>query len=60
VKIVQEAGRALGFQVLMISHHDFAVFERYADKVYRFEPRPGWVVEVSEIAAPVRNADSGN
>lgn len=31
VKIVQEAGRALGFQVIMISHHDLSLFERYAE-----------------------------
>jgi DNA repair exonuclease SbcCD ATPase subunit len=40
VKIVHEAGRALGFQVLMISHHDAATFERYADKIYRLSPDP--------------------
>ena len=38
VKIVHEAGRALGFQVLMISHHDIAAFEQYADKAYKFQP----------------------
>jgi ABC-type branched-subunit amino acid transport system ATPase component len=38
VKIVHEAGRALGFQVLMISHHDVTLFERYADRIYRFTP----------------------
>jgi ABC-type glutathione transport system ATPase component len=38
VKLVHDAGRALGFQVLMISHHDIAAFERYADKIYRFLP----------------------
>ena len=38
VKIVQEAGRTLGFQVLMISHHDIKVFRPYADKIYQFHP----------------------
>jgi ABC-type glutathione transport system ATPase component len=38
VKIVHEAGRALGFQVLMISHHDIGLFERYADRIYQFVP----------------------
>jgi ABC-type glutathione transport system ATPase component len=38
VKIVHEAGRALGFQVLMISHHDLSAFEPYADKVYKLQP----------------------
>lgn len=39
VKIVHDAGRALGFQVLMISHHDPESFIRYADKVYKLRPR---------------------
>jgi ABC-type glutathione transport system ATPase component len=38
VKIVHDAGQALGFQVLMISHHDMAIFEQYADKIYSFVP----------------------
>jgi hypothetical protein len=38
VKIVHEAGRALGFQVLMISHHDVGLFERYADRIYQLVP----------------------
>lgn len=59
VKIVQEAGRALGFQVLMISHHDLSVFERYADKIYRFVPLMGGVVEVCEVAKAASEADNG-
>jgi ABC-type glutathione transport system ATPase component len=46
VKIVHEAGRALGFQVLMISHHDVALFERYADRIYQFVPSGGSGVNV--------------
>src|SRR5439155_596626 len=38
VKIVRDAGKALGFQVIMISHHDAAIFERYEDRIYRFTP----------------------
>jgi hypothetical protein len=38
VKIVHEAGKALGFQVLMISHHDISIFERSAERIYRCEP----------------------
>jgi hypothetical protein len=38
VKIVHQAGRALGFQVLMISHHDVSAFKQYADKIYEFNP----------------------
>lgn len=51
VKIVHDAGKALGFQVLMISHHDVATFERYAEKIYQFIPRGSDGVEVREIAA---------
>lgn len=39
VRIVYEAGRALGFQVLMVSHHEADSFARYADRVYRLVPR---------------------
>ncbi len=35
VKIVHDAGNALGFQVLMVSHHDPDLFQQYADRVYR-------------------------
>jgi hypothetical protein len=41
VKMVHDAGRALGFQVLMISHHDIAAFDRFADKIYKFTPDRG-------------------
>lgn len=56
VKIVHEAGKALGFQVLMISHHDAGAFERYADKVYRLNPTPdGIAVEVVSREATARH-----
>ncbi len=38
VKIVHQASRELGYQVIMISHHDLHRFENYADRIYRFEP----------------------
>lgn len=38
VKIVHEAGRALSFQVLMVSHHDADTFRQYADRIYRLIP----------------------
>ena len=40
VKIVHDAcrDRKLGFQVIMISHHDISAFEQYADKIYQFVP----------------------
>jgi len=39
VKMVHDAGKPLGFQVLMISHHDPEPFQRYADRMYRLVPR---------------------
>ena len=38
VGIIHEAGKKMGFQVLMISHHDPAMFEKYADRIYRCRP----------------------
>jgi len=58
VKIVQEAGRALGFQVIMISHHDLNVFERFADKIYRFVPLVGGAVEVQEVSQRAATVDA--
>ena len=58
VNIVREAGRALGLQVIMISHHDLSVFEQFADKIYRFTPLLGGVVEVCEALKPASIADS--
>ncbi len=43
VNIVHRAARELGFQVLMISHHDVGLFEKYADKIYRLTPKNGTV-----------------
>jgi len=57
VNIVHQAARELEFQVIMISHHDIGLFEKYADKVYRLNPsREG--VEISEINAPPTEHDS--
>ena len=57
VQIVYRAGRELGFQVIMISHHDHTVFEHYADKIYRFTPAPeGVQVELWKSEPP--NADA--
>ena len=52
VHIVHEAGTRMGFQVLMISHHDPAMFEKYADRVYRCRPvndENGSGVSVEEV-----------
>lgn len=58
VKIVQQAGRALGFQVIMISHHDLGVFERYADKIYQFLPQPDGAVVVKEVTTGATASDT--
>ena len=57
VKIVAAAGRTLGFQVLMISHHDAAAFERHADRMYRFIPSADGVT-VEEFSAPANRTDA--
>ncbi len=46
VKIIHDAGEALGFQVLLISHHDAGPLRQYANKVYTFRPDSGDGVEV--------------
>lgn len=57
VKIVHEAGRALGFQVLMISHHDVALFERYADRIYQFSASGDGNVEVKQFSSAAKEPD---
>jgi hypothetical protein len=57
VKMVRDAGRALGFQVLMISHHDVSIFERYADKIYQFSPAGDGSVNVREVGAAASEQD---
>jgi ABC-type glutathione transport system ATPase component len=52
VKIVHDAGKALGFQVLMISHHDVEAFRGYADKIYKLVPDPAGVRAVEWSEAP--------
>ena len=46
VKIIHDASRALGFQVLMISHHERHLFEQYADKIIELQWQNGQVVAV--------------
>jgi predicted ATPase len=49
VKIVHDAGRALGYQILMISHHREETFTSYADRIFRLQPAADGVeVTVSE------------
>jgi hypothetical protein len=59
VKIVHDAGQALGFQVLMISHHDVAIFEQYADRIYQCVPVGNGRVDVRLVSAAPMVSDSG-
>ena len=57
VKIVAEAGRELGFQVLLISHHDVDSFAQYADKIYELVPHPEGVQAVERRTGPAVEDD---
>jgi hypothetical protein len=58
VKIVHDAGKALGFQVLMISHHDISIFEQYADRIYQCVPVGGGRVEVRLVSPQPAEKDA--
>ena len=51
VRIVHEASKELGFQVMMISHHDHSLFDQYADRIFRFTP-DGNSVNVHRLNPP--------
>jgi hypothetical protein len=55
VRIVRDAGVALGFQVILISHHSTAAFQPYADRIYRFVPTAAGVTVELAGAAPKRS-----
>lgn len=57
VNIVHRAAKELGFQVIMISHHDVGLFEKYADKIYRFIPKEG-TIAVEEVGCGPNAMDS--
>ncbi|MEQ1933600.1 MAG: hypothetical protein ABL962_06945, partial [Fimbriimonadaceae bacterium] len=57
VAIIRDAGEKLGFQTILISHHDLSLLEPFADKVYRFEPQVDGTVKV---LAPSQAANSDN
>jgi hypothetical protein len=38
VRMIYQAGKQMGFQVLMISHHDPQPFQQFADRIYRCRP----------------------
>jgi ABC-type glutathione transport system ATPase component len=52
VNIVHRAAKELEFQVLMISHHDVNLFDRYADRVYRLTPNKSAVDATIETSQP--------
>lgn len=59
VAIIRDAGEKLGFQTILISHHDLSLLEPFADKVYRFEPQSDGTVKVLEPSrAGVTDPDS--
>jgi hypothetical protein len=50
VRIIHQAGQGLGFQVVLISHHDVDMFEQYADRIYEFVPQPDGAVRVQLVS----------
>ena len=56
VRMIHEAGTKLGFQVLLISHHDVSLFERYADRIYQCAPENGGTA-LRLLNAPTNHAD---
>jgi DNA repair exonuclease SbcCD ATPase subunit len=58
VKIISLAGRELGFQTILISHHDLAAFRDYADKIYQFTPQPDGSVKVTEVVEKPKHSDA--
>ena len=56
IKIVHQAARAMGFQVILISHHAITCFEPYADRILRLSPGPDGIV-VDDVTPRSRHAD---
>lgn len=57
VQIVHQAGSELGFQVLMISHHDIKLFDEHADKIYAMQSRNGRVEMNEHLYKPTNLRD---
>jgi hypothetical protein len=58
-KIIHEAAKALGFQVLVISHHNSSTFMDYADRIFRLDPSPNGVkIDVLDRAPIVSDESS--
>lgn len=58
VKIIQQAAGELGFQVLMISHHNVATFERSADRIFELSPGANGLAEVRRVEQQAAVVDS--
>lgn len=58
VKMIRDAGQALGFQILMISHHDVGMFRKYADKIYELRHDATGTVVASEVSLAAPHPDS--
>ncbi|QDT31677.1 P-loop NTPase family protein [Thalassoglobus polymorphus] len=57
VKMVQEAGQALGFQVLMISHHESSLFEKFADRIYRLSLNSEGSIQAEQVVTEAGTPD---
>lgn len=57
VKMVQQAGQALGFQVLMISHHDSVHFEKFADRIYRLSLNSEGHIDAQQVVLESSSPD---
>jgi DNA repair exonuclease SbcCD ATPase subunit len=60
VKMIHEAGKALGFQVILISHHDVSHFEQYADRIYYVNQNADGHIEVQLYCMSAVHRDSAN
>ncbi|MCH2182507.1 MAG: DNA repair protein [Mariniblastus sp.] len=58
VKMVHQAARELDFQIIMISHHDIGLFEKYADRIYQFRPTSDGV-QVEQVDRGPYEPDGG-
>jgi ABC-type glutathione transport system ATPase component len=58
VKMIHEAGKALGFQIILISHHDVALFEQYADRIYHVNQNADGYIVVHPYSMSAENRDA--
>ncbi|MCH2178860.1 MAG: DNA repair protein [Mariniblastus sp.] len=60
VKMVYQAAKELDFQIIMISHHDVKLFEKYADRIYQFHPSADGVTVERVVSAPFDSDEAGD